>query len=624
LSGRHAHTVELRHRIRYRLDNVLARGMWASLVALGVVTFAVLAVSSVLLTVFGVTLAGSENQSWIEDFWQTMLRVLDPGTMADDVGWGRRLLALGVTLFGVLVAGTLIGIIASGVEARIERMRRGRSTVVEANHLVVLGESPRVGSVIQQLVLANAGRGGTTIVVLAKRDPSELNEEVRAVVRDLRGSRLVFRDGDPTSRFDLGLVRLDQARAVIVMSGDGAEADADAVKSMLAIGAELGGFDRVRTVVELDDPIVGERIARSCGGQVYPMVTTQGITRTAAFALRQPGLRQIIEELLDFGGCDLHVDHRPEVTGLAFGSIVHLYGNASPIGRVRADGAVELAPPPDVVMEPTDRLILIADHLETLDVVPASRRGEPVRWDPTARVDAPTPRSQHLLVIGWNSFGARLLADWATFTAPDSTVEVVVDPTVCDVGSIAIHGLDRQSMTVSTAPWAPSAVDERVTTILLLGYSDRLSAGDADTRTLLDLLALRRQLRSSGREPPHVSVQLLDTANRSLLDPDDDDDVISEEIGSRFLAQLAEYPERRDVLLALYAAHGAAIRLVPAGQLGLVGTVVAADIVTASYHAGLMAFGWRRRTAAGTEMTLNPRRDQVVELDHNDQIVVIG
>jgi hypothetical protein len=48
-----------------------------------------------------------------------MLRVLRPGTMAGDVGWGRRILALAVTLFGLLVAGTLIGVIAAVVEDRL-------------------------------------------------------------------------------------------------------------------------------------------------------------------------------------------------------------------------------------------------------------------------------------------------------------------------------------------------------------------------------------------------------------------------------------------------------------------------------------------------------------------------
>lgn len=129
----------LRSRVRYRFDNLLARGTWAVLLWLGVVTLAAVLVSSGLLAAFGVDFAGSQETSWLEDFWQSLLRVFDPGTMAADVGWGRRILALLVTIFGILIAGTLIGLIANGVEQRVEEMRRGRSTVVETGHAVILG-----------------------------------------------------------------------------------------------------------------------------------------------------------------------------------------------------------------------------------------------------------------------------------------------------------------------------------------------------------------------------------------------------------------------------------------------------------------------------------------------------
>ncbi len=131
--------IGLRDRARYRFDLLLSRGTWAVLLYLGCITLAVVIVSAAVLAISGVTFAGSEKSSLLEDFWQTMLRTMDPGTMAGDVGWGRRLLALLVTLFGILVAGTLIGLIASAVEQRVEEMQRGRSIVVESDHVVILG-----------------------------------------------------------------------------------------------------------------------------------------------------------------------------------------------------------------------------------------------------------------------------------------------------------------------------------------------------------------------------------------------------------------------------------------------------------------------------------------------------
>ncbi len=153
-----AMSVGVRNRIRYRFDNLLSRGTWAALVFLGAVTLAALILSALLLALADVTFAGSEGSSLLEDFWQSMLRAIDPGTMVADVGWGTRLLALLVTVFGILVAGTLIGLIASGVEQRVDEMQRGRSVVVESGHVLILGTSARLPVIVNQLTLARLPR----------------------------------------------------------------------------------------------------------------------------------------------------------------------------------------------------------------------------------------------------------------------------------------------------------------------------------------------------------------------------------------------------------------------------------------------------------------------------------
>lgn len=159
-----------RNRIRYRFDRMLSRGTWAVLLWLGAITLLVVIVSALLLTISGMTFAGSDSTSVVEDFWQSMLRVIDPGTMAGDVGWGQRILALVVTLTGLLIAGTLIGLIAAGVEQRVEGLRRGRSIVVEDGHYVVLGWSRRLRVVIDQLTKADPG---AVVVVLTNADASD-------------------------------------------------------------------------------------------------------------------------------------------------------------------------------------------------------------------------------------------------------------------------------------------------------------------------------------------------------------------------------------------------------------------------------------------------------------------
>ena len=59
----------LRQRLRYRFDNLLARGTWAVLVWLGLVTLLTILLSGVLLTLFGVSYTSNEDSSWLEDVW---------------------------------------------------------------------------------------------------------------------------------------------------------------------------------------------------------------------------------------------------------------------------------------------------------------------------------------------------------------------------------------------------------------------------------------------------------------------------------------------------------------------------------------------------------------------------
>ena len=614
----------LRNRVRYRFDNLLSRGTWAVLLWLGVVTLVAVLISSGLLAVFRVDLAGSQENSWLEDFWQSTLRILDSGTMAADVGWGRRVLALLVTVFGLLIAGTLIGLIANGVEERVDAMRRGRSTVVESGHVVILGASGRLPIIVEQLALANRTRRSNAIVVLADREPVDLSGDMRAAVTNLHGSRVVFRWGDRARAQDLAMVALRDARAVIVLADDDG-GDAGVVKAVLATGVELGGFDQMPIVAELGDPETSVSLVRACGGAVHPVVAAQSVARITAFALREPGLNQVVEELLDFRGCDLYVRDLGDLAGLSFGETVVHFEKARPIGRMCADGRVELNPEPGIRLGRDDRLIVIADDDEV--PVPAQRTfqaGRPPPASPRPRMHADSP-PEHVLIVGWNALGAELLASLEEFATSGSTVEVVYDTRLFDPEDLRLPALDRLDVTLTPdrrATWQMSdRATSHLTSIVLLAYRRPRSSDEADSRTLLTLMMLRRDLAARGGDPPRIVVELLDADNVELARMTGADEyVVSDAITSRLITQLAEQPQRRPILLSLYAADGPSVQLVPARELGMTGELGYDEVITTAYAAGMLAIGVRR----GHDVELNPRASARVQLDDGDQIVAIA
>ncbi len=622
-------------RLRYRFDLLLARGTWVALLWLGAVTFAAVVASTLLLAAFDVTLEGSQDGSMLEDFWQSTLRVLDPGTMAADVGWGRRLLALVITIVGLLIAGTLIGLIASGVEQRVERMRGGRSAVIESGHVVILGASSRLPAVVQQLLLANAKRRRNAVVVLTDRNPTQIGDEVRTVVGNPRGSRLVFRRGDPTRQSDLGTIALHDARTIIVLAddesaADSAESDARVVAAVLAAGAELGGFDRVPIIAELGDAATAASLQRACGATVHPVVAAHSVSRSVAIALREPGLNQVFEELLDFEGSDLYLSDASGVLGMPFQDIVFRYANARPIGRMRANGNVEINPDPDTVFAESDRLVVIADSDVDLEVntVEFQDRDGPV--DPRARPFLGAgPREQHVLVVGWNTLGAELIQQWEQFAVPGSTIEIVYDASRFDADELNIDAMSGLNVTLTPSPhsiWQFTDITDvaELTTVVLLGNRQATSAPETDSHTLLNLMLLRRALDESDSPAPKVVVELRELDSVALARRAGADDcVMSEAIGSRLIAQLAEQPERRSVFLSLYT-DGPSVHLVDALELGLAGTVTGADIVAAAYAVGVVAIGWRRPTVLGGELGLNPHVTERVHLGADDQIVIVG
>jgi hypothetical protein len=214
---------------------------------------------------------------------------------------------------------------------------------------------------------------------------------------------------------------------------------------------------------------------------------------------------------------------------------------------------------------------------------------------------------------------------------PSSQVTVAYDCRLLDGSDVAIPTLEHLDVTLvptTSQTVEPELVDRAgdITSILVLGYRTGLAAHEADARTLLDLLLLRRHLDGRSGRPPRLVVELVDGANRDLaMTLGADGCVVRDILASRMIAQLAEQPERRAVLLHLYGSGGQSVHLVPATELGLTGAMTFAEVVAVAYSMGMLAIGWRLVDggAAGS-VRLNPRDSDRAELGPDDEIVLIA
>src|SRR5258706_1940376 len=217
-----------RQKFQYRFDNLMSRGTPAMVGMLFLLSFTVIVLAAAIISGFGITQIDQPGTlSFGEAFWESMMRTLDSGTMGGDTGLGFRIIMLFVTLGGIFVVSTLIGVLSNGIEDVMDTLRKGRSRVLENNHTLILGWSPQVFTILNELMLANENQSNARIVVLADKDKVEMEDEIRERVEKHGRTRIICRYGSPIDLTDLEIANPHQAKSIIILPPENNDSDTD-------------------------------------------------------------------------------------------------------------------------------------------------------------------------------------------------------------------------------------------------------------------------------------------------------------------------------------------------------------------------------------------------------------
>lgn len=618
-------------RLRYGFDNTMARGTPALVGWLFVVTVALVLLFAVIDVVFRLREGGI---GFADASFQALMHALDPGTVAGDTGsWRFKITMLVLTIAGLFIVSALIGVIAAGIDARIADLRRGRSVVLEKEHTVILGWSDSVFTVISELTIANESRRKPVIAVLAPLDKVDMEDEIRAKVPDLKGTRVVVRSGSPTDIDDLALVSPATARSVVVLSPAGVSdeefvPDREVIKTLLALRTSDGDGAGPRVVAQLRDPAnleVARLIGRDRPGRTALLDIRETVAKLVVQTSRQSGAAAVYRELFDYDGDEIYFLAEHGLAGATYADALLHYENVSVIGLSEGSGAV-LNPPADTVIG--DRaLVVVAEDDSVLATAP--RTTATVDAGAFAEAHVEEPRPSHAVLIGWNERAPVVISELDRYAAPGSTLTVLSsydDPEAPPTANLAV--------TVVRANTTQRAVlDEHVPAhadqVLVLCYSDHLDAEAADATTLITLLHVRDILARSASSTPVVS-EMIDDRNRALAQVADIDDVVvSGEIVSLIVAQLSEDARIEPVLADLLDSDGSEIYLRPAEWYVAPGVETTwATVVASAARRGETAIGFSSPglAEAGSRIgvVVNPAKSEPLSVEAGDRVVVLA
>src|SRR4051794_19095150 len=417
----------LRQRLRYAFDNTMARGTPALVGWLAAVALTMIAIFTIVVLIAGLGPDKGTHSGVIGQLFNSLLHALDPGTIAGDNGrWPFLVLMLLVTIGGLFIVSALIGIIATGLDTRIDELRKGRSVVLETDHTLILGWSEAIFTILGELEIANASERRPSAVVLAEHDKVEMDDLIREKVRPKK-THVVTRSGSPIDLGHLSLVRPEKARSIIVLAPFGdPDPDVQVIKTVLALTQGTDHRDRHYDIVaEIEDP-ANLRAAGLVGGEEAVFIDKRDtIAKLVVHSARQSGASVAYTELLDFAGDEIYFREEPSLVDRPFSDALLLWEDCTAIGMITAAGKVELNPPHDNRLAAGDRVIAVAEDDERLSNA-APCQAVPIE-DAIVEGTPTTPRPESVLLLGWNRGATSVIREFDAFLRPGSDVTVLCD-----------------------------------------------------------------------------------------------------------------------------------------------------------------------------------------------------
>ena len=622
-------------RLRYSFDNTMSKGTSALIMWLGLLSLVIVVMAGLFIVMFEIAPEGEEALSFFEAVWRSMMRTLDAGTMGGDQGWSFRLVQFVVTIGGIFIISTLIGVISSGIETILSTLRKGRSFVIEENHTLILGWSPKVFTLISELVIANENQKKGRIVILADKDKVEMEDEVKERITNMKTTKVICRSGSPNDFADISIANPQASKSIIILSSEEETADMQTIKTILAI---TNNPDRREEPYHIVAEIKDEKnleVTKMVGKDEVELVLTDDIVaRIMTQTSRQSGLSVVYTELMDFDGAEIYFNEEELLAGKTYGEALVAYKDSAVIGLQLNDNTVTINPDMNYVIKKGEKVIAITEDDDTL-IVDINLNHE---VNASAIVEDASEKGipDKTLLLGWNKRAYTIIAEMDSYSSPGSLLKIVSTyPITEDEQNVVKDSAKNMKLEFVFADTTNREVLNSLNIhsfghVILLCYKDELDMQHADAHTLVTLLHLRSISEQSG-ETINIVSEMLDLHNRELAEVTKADDfIVSDKLISLLMTQVSENKYLMRVFEILFDAEGSEIYLKPVTRYVKTGTEVNFyTVLESAKRKGETAIGYRISAEAYDSsksygVRVNPVKTDKVKFTTGDKIIVLA
>ena len=654
-------------KLQYWFDLWLSKGTFSMVILL----FAITGLIVLLLSVLVIAIGGAQDISLGSAIWNTLNHAFDPGVLSGDDGNHRFLFVmLLATLCGVFFMAMLIGLINDGISSHMQELSKGIEPVIENDHVVILGFNESTFIIIGELIEAYANQKGkrNAVVVMDTCDKQEMEERIRTQYPDTGNISIVCRSGSAYNRVDLDRCSITTSKSIIVAI----ENDFDTIKTILActqmLNACEGAKAFVTSVINKKENEFAARIAGNdtelegsgfsvANDRLELLMMESTISKIMTHTCRQNGFSKVFTEIFNFSGHEFYIVRNEaenaelfrRMSGRSIREINRYLHSQTAIGIIDSEDRIIIDDPNETILKPDSRLIVLE---EDDDRIAIGEKAKIAFNPPTVHYE---DRPVSVLIMECNSKLPLILEELCHYLSPGSMIYLAanaddLNSTVDDslIDSMLGHEIDsavRIRKSFSASEEIPDhydiydyrnmekLLDECRPDYVLTMSNETLDDDDADEKSLTLLLYCRHYKMLHPEANFGVTCEMRSVINQNLAQNTMTSDfVISRNIASLMMAQIAENRELKGVFEALLSSEGYEIYMKPAKYyLDVAGGIMTdlysvADAVAAKNE---IFIGYKLSSEAGNDPVLNPAKVKngkivSVNLCEDDQFIVLA
>ena len=505
----------------------------------------------------------NDDKPFLDQWWDSLTNIISIGS-GDN--FNERLVNFLYWALGVAFSGTIIAFLAAKVSNFITNLNKGKSTIIDTNHYVIIGWNANIFNIFAEIQTANLNQSKPTILCFNGLDNLEMRAMIDLEISKFKKIRVLTRSGDVYNIADLARTNAKNAKSVIILD-DTVKKNFNIETTLLAVKKNIPN-NNIPIVVQFSNEDNIATLSDLMSNQLYPISKNKLISNVTSQAVRNKHISTVVLDFLDYAGDEVYFFKAGVFVGFTFKQVMLNLQSEMLIGVLTNNNKVVLNPDKNYIIQNEDQLIIIAEDdenilklhdkpylselLNTLTIKPRTESFE-------------EPKS--ILVLGWSKLGQQIFDKTIQFLGPGSKVSFLyrkdLVTTIPNTENYSHEVSLIESNTNDQELLSNCLTANDFDIVLILGYDDYYSEDVSDTYSMMKNLAVKKILENKKTFfSTRIILQLNDGSKKDLISTNQESEfIVSDLLSALLITQLADNPKLWYVFEELFSNEGLKINI---------------------------------------------------------------